>query len=333
MHGISFHNILDVTLRDGGYLNQWQFSREEIDALLGFLGRQGVTQVEIGFLRPPAATTSLVNGCPVEFLAESVRQHPDLQFVGMLNPAEDGWQAAVAGKLLYLSLVRLTCTAEVIDQALRIADYLHEQSSTIKVSLNLICISSYRHDEVADLLQKISPSNSIDRVYFADSRGALSPHEIEPLIAVAKQHCHQPLGFHAHDTLGNAIENTNCAFACGCDLIDVSLNGFGLAGGNTSLGGYLAANALAKASIETETRAFCEQYLSLRQVDGDDRHLYGVLAQKNVDPIWSRALLAQYPHKLGDLIDLLPRQPYKTLSQVLDSLAALHSVNGVSVKC
>ncbi|EIJ36814.1 pyruvate carboxyltransferase [Thiothrix nivea] len=323
MADISLENILDVTLRDGGYLNQWQFSRKEVRYLLDFLARQGIRQVEVGFLRTAAQTTSVVNGCPATFLQEITQQHPGMQWVGMLNPADADWREAVAGKLPYLSLVRLTCTAEVIGQALEIAAYLHEQSPTIKVSINLICISSYRYAEIVDLLKRIAPSPHVDRLYFADSRGALLPHEIEPLYALAKQHCQLPLGFHAHDTLGNAVENSNRAFVCGCDLIDVSLNSFGLAGGNTSLAAYLKANALADTPIETATLDFCEQHLSLREADMGDRGLFALLARQNVDPIWSDDLLETYPHELAGLIDRLPRQPYKTLDEVLTAIRAL----------
>ena len=316
-------NILDVTLRDGGYLNKWQFSRQEVIDMMGFLLKQGVHQAELGFLRTADKTTSMVNGCPAEFLAEITQLYPDMQCVGMLNPADEDWKEAVNGKLQYLSLVRLTCTAELIERALVIADYLHQQSPTIKVSINLICISSYQHDEIVALLKRIAPSPHVDRLYFADSRGALYPQEIEPLIALANQHCDQPLGFHAHDTLGHAIENANRAFACGCDLIDVSLNGFGLAGGNTPLAGYLQANSLVETSIDTETRDFCKQHLSLREADMGDRSLFAVLAQKNIDPIWSDELLVKYASELSQLVGSLPRQTYKTLDEVWVLIASL----------
>lgn len=314
---IKLQNILDVTLRDGGYLNQWQFSTAEVMHVIDFLEQQGIQQVEVGFLRTNAETTSVVNGCPTSFLAEITRHYPTMQWVGMLNPAEENWKEAVTGKLQYLSLVRLTCTADILNRALMIADYLHEQSPTIKVSINLICISSYQHSEVTDLLKRIALSPNIDRLYFADSRGALYPNEIEPLVVLARQYYQEPLGFHAHDTLGNAIENSNRAFDCGCDLIDVSLNGFGLAGGNTSLADYLANNALGEPDVVTETLSFCEKYLSLKERNMGNRTLLAALAKKNIDPIWSKNLLERYTNNLKRLVGMLPRKPYKTLDEVL----------------
>jgi len=319
MSNIGLQNILDVTLRDGGYLNKWQFSDAEINRFIRFLHDQGLRNVEIGFLRTARRSTSNVNGCPVEFLDAISNQHPEMNWVGMLNPAHDDWREAVKGKLPYLSLVRLTCTEDVIDQALEIADYLHQHADSIKVSVNLICISSYHHAEIMGLLHRIDASASVDRVYFADSRGALLPEEIPALISLAKQHCSKPIGFHAHDTLGNAIENSNQAVANGCDLIDVSLNGFGLAGGNTPLAAYLTANQLARTSLELDARSFCEADFPLKEADMGDRALYRVLATKNVDPIWTNELVEKYSQNLPEWINSVPRQPYKTLQAVLDA--------------
>ena len=85
MRTVNFDNVLDVTLRDGGYLNQWQFSQPEIDHTLAFLYKIGIRKVEVGFLRSPENTTSSVNGCPSDFLARIKTLYPDLELVCMLK--------------------------------------------------------------------------------------------------------------------------------------------------------------------------------------------------------------------------------------------------------
>lgn len=322
---LSKSDILDVTLRDGGYLNRWQFTRQQIDAILRLLSTLGLRWVELGFLRTQENSTSLVNGCPVEFLAELDRQFPHMQWVGMLDPAEPDWSRAVQGKLPHLSLLRLTCTAEKLQRALDIADDLHTHSPDLPVSVNLICISSYSQREIRSMLKTIAGRESADVVYFADSRGALRPDEIEPLIAMAKDYLGQPLGFHAHDTLGNAVENSRRALAAGCDRIDTSLNGFGLAGGNTSLGEFLTSTQLAAAGESSHDRIadFCSRDLPLRHPEKAQRKRYASLASKNIDPIWDTELLENFPDDLQQRLEYLPRQDYKTLESVLSGLALL----------
>ena len=43
-------SILDCTLRDGGYCNEWQFGYENIKKIIGSLSDSGVEIVECGFL-------------------------------------------------------------------------------------------------------------------------------------------------------------------------------------------------------------------------------------------------------------------------------------------
>ena len=318
MRNLTLANVLDVTLRDGGYLNKWQFSPEEITSTLDFLYKIGLRKVEIGFLRSPENSTSLVNGCPPDFLSKIHALYPDMELVCMLNPAEKNWRAAVAGKLPHISLIRMPCTSELIKPALEIAQELHAQSDHIKVSLNLICVSSYSQQEISCLLEKIAPSSNIDIIYFADSRGALHSHEVEDIVSLAKKICDQTLGFHAHDTLENAVENSNRAFACGCEYVDTTLNGFGLAGGNTSLGTYLDNNGLLPSEFVTKTEItdFCSQHLSLKHPSMENRRLYRVLAQKNIDPVWSNLLAEKYQNKINEHLVMLPRDYYKTIEDV-----------------
>jgi 4-hydroxy 2-oxovalerate aldolase len=292
---------------------------------LGYLARCGIGRAEVGFLRPAGSGTTAVDGCPSAFLHRLAEAHPAIGLVAMLNPAEPNWRAVIDDRLQALALVRLTCTAEVLGQALEIAEAIRGASAATRVSINLICISSYSHDEVVDLVRRVDHCAAADYLYFADSRGALAPREVGPLIDLARRHCRQSLGFHAHDTRGNAVENSRVAFAHGCALVDVSLNGFGLAGGNTPFAGLLADAGLADDGIDARTRAFCADHLSLRHAPGDDRALYRALADRNVDPIWSEALTERYGSRLKDLLRALPRRTYKTQGEVetaLDAIAA-----------
>lgn len=43
--------LLDCTLRDGGYINNWEFGNRKIKAIIEGLTNSGIDIVEIGFLR------------------------------------------------------------------------------------------------------------------------------------------------------------------------------------------------------------------------------------------------------------------------------------------
>ena len=42
-------NLLDCTLRDGGYINDWNFGKKEIIDITNKMSSSGVEVVEIGF--------------------------------------------------------------------------------------------------------------------------------------------------------------------------------------------------------------------------------------------------------------------------------------------
>ena len=43
--------LLDCTLRDGGYINQWDFGKKTIQSIIARLTEAGADIIEIGFLR------------------------------------------------------------------------------------------------------------------------------------------------------------------------------------------------------------------------------------------------------------------------------------------
>ena len=45
----TFFNLLDCTLRDGGYYNNWNFSKSDIQKYLNNIYTTGIRFVELGF--------------------------------------------------------------------------------------------------------------------------------------------------------------------------------------------------------------------------------------------------------------------------------------------
>jgi len=50
-------NILDCTLRDGGYINNWNFGKEVISKIAENISRAAVELIECGFLSQKKTTT------------------------------------------------------------------------------------------------------------------------------------------------------------------------------------------------------------------------------------------------------------------------------------
>ena len=44
-------SLLDCTLRDGGYINDWNFGEEAIKKIVWKLAQTGIEMIEVGFIK------------------------------------------------------------------------------------------------------------------------------------------------------------------------------------------------------------------------------------------------------------------------------------------
>ena len=52
--------ILDCTLRDGGYINNWDFKIDSIESILSNLAHAGIDYIECGFLKETETNKKLL---------------------------------------------------------------------------------------------------------------------------------------------------------------------------------------------------------------------------------------------------------------------------------
>ena len=81
-------NILDCTLRDGGYYNNWQFSPKIIQNYINNISNTGIKYVEIGFLfLPNDKKKGLTANCNNNFF-KSFKFPKDINFGIMINASD-----------------------------------------------------------------------------------------------------------------------------------------------------------------------------------------------------------------------------------------------------
>ena len=69
------------------------------------------------------------------------------------------------------------------------------------------------------LASKFINKTKTDIFYFADSLGSLSPKDTKIITKTIKKHCKKQLGIHAHDNLGNALNNSLSAIKNGAPFL------------------------------------------------------------------------------------------------------------------
>ncbi len=233
--------ILDCTLRDGGYYNDWDFSAKLIDDYLQAMQALAVDFVEIGFrslknqgFKGGCAYSSdnFLNSLPIPLgLKDKIGV--------MVNGSElitcpDGMESALE-KLFSskqgspVTLVRIACHVNEMEQVLPATKWLKHQGYL--VGFNIMQVADRSTQEITQLAS-IANNYPIDVLYFADSMGSLGPQQTIGIIDAFKQGWAGELGIHTHDNMGQALANCKCAVDEGVSWVDGTVTGMGRGPGN-----------------------------------------------------------------------------------------------------
>jgi 4-hydroxy 2-oxovalerate aldolase len=227
--------ILDCTIRDGGYLNNWRYSKQMVKDLYRAVSKSGTDFIEIGFRSSDKYFDPSEMGVwrftPEELVNEIAGEVAGSPIALMLDygkaDLEDIPLRSKSNVSLYRVAVNKTKALEAIEFSNAVADkgYL--------VSIQLMGIVGYTDEDFAKILPALKTSR-LSIVYFADSYGSLLPSDIEKYIKILRG-VNKPLGFHPHNNLQLAFANTLEAIKHGVDYVDATVYGMGRGSGNLPL--------------------------------------------------------------------------------------------------
>lgn len=314
------YSVLDATLRDAGYMNNWAFSREEIFNVVGGVAKTGAEAVEVGYIsdkpnRTPAAC------CRAELLHE-LHEHTDnaINLAVMVSLREQNIDNLFASRHEQIDLVRIPSTFEEIPIALRFAEMAKRYE--LACSFNLVNISTLSDQQLIDIVHEVQQTGLVDIFYLADSRGACRPEEVSHIVEIVRQHWDGLLGFHAHDNTGFAIVNPLMALDAGCQIIDGTVNGLGLGSGNTNL-----AHALSLVAQRTDKNYNHAPLDALRQaitvpMPAEKSYLYYLVGAKNFAQLWVEPLIERYGNDTARYLQRIPRKAYTQIEQIIQEIEA-----------
>ncbi len=218
--------ILDCTLRDGGYLNDWKFGKDNISEIITLLSNAKIDYIECGFLK----NIKSYNPDVALYNDAGMLNHSDTaSFTLMLNYGEEvtnlkfnkNVEIRLAFKPHQLSEIE-TFTKPLIDNG-------------YAVSLNPMHIGLYSAENLknlADITNSLAPTCLTP----VDTMGILTPDDTEKIFTYLDENVNKtiPFGFHSHNNLN--LSRANVEKIIDMDLkrdviIDTSLNGISRGGG------------------------------------------------------------------------------------------------------
>ena len=234
--------ILDCTLRDGGYFNDWRFDKALAKELIDCVVRSGVDIIEVGYKTPATADTGDFGGlfryCP-ESQLNFLREHTGSQFAFMVDAKEyqsDGRLDTDTLKATILpaaesafSWARVASHYNSFDTASELTRHL--KAMGYQVAMNLMGMSLLNDAQIERALMLL-PTGDLDVFYFADSFGSFEPADVRSYVEKIRKTYQGPLGIHTHDNCGLAFANTLAAIDSGVSYVDATVTGMGRGAGN-----------------------------------------------------------------------------------------------------
>jgi len=287
--------ILDCTIRDGGYLNNWRFDKRMVREVYRALSKSGIDVIEIGF----RGTDKYFNRN--EF---GIWRFTDLADLKETIGGISGAKLAIMGDYgkvdiddfsddyrEYVDLIRIAVHKDGTFKAIEMLEKLKDKG--YRVSLNAMGITGYTEAELAELARALEDS-SIDYLYIADSYGSILPDQMKSLIEPFSGLPRTMIGFHPHNSLQMAFANTLEAIKLGVDMIDSTIYGMGRGAGNLPTEVILSYLQL----------SFADKYNVIPVLNCIDRFFTGI----EVDEPWGY----QLPYMLSGIFQCHPYYP-KTL--------------------
>jgi 4-hydroxy 2-oxovalerate aldolase len=228
--------ILDCTIRDGGYINNWRFDEKMVREVYRAASKAGVDILEIGFRGTEEFFDTQTYGpwrySPDELIARTVNGIQGARIAVMADfgkiKAEDFSPAQDSP----VSLVRVASHKNTLKDAIALLEKI--KAKGYRVSLNAMGYTNFTLGERRKLQDMLEVAG-LDYIYVADSYGSLFPEQVQPLLGPLLELGEQQgfkVGFHPHNSLQMAFANTLEAMRLGVDIVDSTFYGMGRAAGN-----------------------------------------------------------------------------------------------------
>lgn len=308
--------ILDCTLRDGGYYNNWDFNSDLVNNYLNVMSKLGIDYVEIG-LRSNINTKfqGPFAYCTDQFL-DTLEIPKNIKLGVMINASELLSQNVFDLK----KLNKLVSKNEKHSRfkLIRIASHYHEFEEACnaiailkklgyEVGINIMQIAQLTKHEVVNI-SKLSNKNKPDILYFADSLGSMLPDDIIKIIKELRTFWFGDIGIHTHDNMSLSFSNSIAAINQGVNWIDATVTGMGRGPGNLRTEDILS-YLTDKINIDSLVYLadLIENYfepLKLKHKWGTNI-FYFLTGKLGIHPTYMQKILADERYNNNDLINIL----------------------------
>lgn len=228
--------ILDCTLRDGGYVNNWCFGEKTIREILKKLSDAHIDIVECGFLSEAEYDLDRTVFNHTSQISKLLPHDSDCRYVAMvaLGEKEISYEKISRREETSISGIRLTFHKHEKERAFDYAQDLMEKG--YQVFIQPVGTCTYSDKELLELVEKVNLLKPY-AFYIVDTLGTITGKELMRLFQLVDNNLNAgiELGFHFHNNLQLSFANAQDLiqlFTKRNIIIDASVLGMGRGAGN-----------------------------------------------------------------------------------------------------
>lgn len=233
--------VLDATIRDGGLVNNFEFTDDFVKELYRANVRAGVDYMEFGYKASKDIFDVNKFGkwkfCDEEDIRAIVGENnSDMKISVMADVGRcDYKQDIIDKKDSVIDMVRVATYINTMPAAIEMIE--DAKAKGYEVTCNIMAISHAKETDLDLALEMLSQS-SVDGVYLVDSYGSLYPEQVRELAdkyVEVMEKAGKYVGMHAHNNQQLAFANTIEAAARGVSLLDATMSCMGRGAGNCAM--------------------------------------------------------------------------------------------------
>ena len=232
--------VLDCSIRDGGFTNNWNFTYEEVIEMINVAISLNLEYFELGYLIDKKYLNDkqgIWRNCDFDLIKKIKNEiNGDIKISIMIDHWRFDFNKLPNQNDSGIDLIRICNYIENIEDTIITCKKLNKKG--YKTSVNIIASSYLTNIDLIKIKAFMLTEKYVDWYYFADSYGSMIPTDIEEIISFFKNDPRTQninIGFHAHNNSQISMANTLKAIECGVDMIDGTYGGKGRGGGNLPL--------------------------------------------------------------------------------------------------
>lgn len=229
-------NILDCTIRDGGYVTKNKWTPDALRKIVSTLSAAGIPYIEIG------------NNFGLGAYHKFDFPFTDNDFMDICLPCKGD---SLLGMFFFYGtkddmkwfkdrgggFLRIGANANDIDSALE--HIRNAKSLGLFVSCNVMKTYAISRYQLTLMSEKIVDAGA-DCIYIVDSAGGMLPRQVAAYVEAIKEFYDIHVGFHGHNNLLLANANSLAAVEAGATFVDGTMKGVGRGAGNAQLESLVA---------------------------------------------------------------------------------------------